>query len=355
MLDSTDGLRSNMNEQNIIKVDGFEIGGEKTFIIAEIGSNHNQSLDLAYKSIDAAIEAGANAVKFQSIKVEELYWNPSQAIKELHAKIDLAEEWHKPIKDYCDKNKITFFSSPTYFKAVDLLEELSVSLYKIASAQSGTFPQLVEKVAKINKPTFISTGLVSYAELEKIVKIFLRHNNRKFVILHCNSIYPTPYNKVNLQLMDVYKKMFDCVVGFSDHTDGIHIPIAAVVRGAKVIEKHFALDRNLPVPDAPFSLEPKEFAQMVKGIRDVEAALNFDMRTEIQAEELGFKKAIASRLILKNKKNAGDSLTYDDFDFKRHSEGIDCKELETVLQKYKLKKEVLSPQLLNWDMLDLKL
>jgi sialic acid synthase SpsE len=329
--------------------------GQKTFIIAEIGSNHNQSLDLAYKTIDAAIECGADAVKFQSIQVDELYINASEPVKTLHRKIDMEESWHKLLKDYCDKKNIIFFSSPTYLKAVDILEEINVDLYKLASAQIGTFPQMTERVAQTGKPVILSTGIVSYSELENAVKIFLRNKNENFIVLHCNSIYPTPYNKVNLELMDVYKQMFGCIIGFSDHTPGIYVPIAAVAKGAKVIEKHFALDISLPVPDAPFSLEPRDFKAMVEGIRAAEQAVNIDYRIEIQPEEQQFKHSILYRLVVNKLKRQGELFTKEDFEYKRNPEGIDCRNMEYLLKfNGSASRNIVKGELMHWDMVKMK-
>jgi sialic acid synthase SpsE len=340
------------SQDKIIDIAGFPVGGPRTFIIAEIGSNHNQSLQLAYESIDAAKEAGADAVKFQSINITELYYNPSEATVSLHKKIDMEEGWHQLLKDYCDKKGILFFSSPTYIRSIDILESINISFYKLASAQIGTFPQIVEKVAEKGKPVILSTGIVSYSELEKAINIFRAKNNDKFIILHCNSIYPTPYNKVNLQLMNVYKEMFGCPVGFSDHTDDIYIPIAAAARGAKVIEKHFALDRTLPVPDAQYSLEPKDFERMVKGIRAAEEAIGFDPRIQIQKEENAFKQSILTRLILKRDKHEGEAFELSDFEFKRHSEGVDCRDMDFIIQKKaKASYSLKSGELLKWDMI----
>jgi sialic acid synthase SpsE len=333
--------------EKIIKIGNFNVGGPKTFIIAEIGSNYNQSLDLAYETIDAAKEAGADAVKFQSLKLEELYFQPSTEIKELHKKIDMVEEWHKPLKDYCDKKGIIFFSSPTYFKAVDILEKLNVSLYKLASAQIGTFPQIIEKVAATGKPTILSTGIVSYSELEKVVNIFKSQNNDQFIILHCNSMYPTPYDKVNLGLMDVYKSMFGNPVGFSDHTDDIFVPIGAVARGAKVIEKHFTLDRDLPVPDAWYSIEPDMFKKMVDGIRAIEMAVGNDPRTEIQPEENNFKQKILYRLVLKKDKKKGEKFSQEDFLFLRNKDGVDCRQMDFVINNCIPKSNLSANSLLN--------
>ena len=300
------------------------------YIIAEIGSNHNQSLELAFESIDAAIKCGADAVKFQSIDVDELYYQPSKQTKALHQKIDMEEKWHGLLSEYCKKKGITFFSAPTYLRAVDILEEINVPLYKLASAQIGTFPQIVEKVAATGKPVILSAGIVTMNELSNVVDIFKHNNNDNFIILHCNSIYPTPYDKVHLNLMSQYHEKFGCIVGFSDHTPNIYVPIAAVALGAKVIEKHFALDRFLPVPDAPFSLEPDEFKKMVEGIRAVEQTLKTSSRTELHQEESQFKESILYRLVSNKRLEAGQLLNAGDFNFLRHQEGIDCR----TLQKY---------------------
>jgi len=317
-----------------IQIGKHKIGATSPcFVIAEIGSNHNQSLELAYETIDAAKEAGADAVKFQSINIDKLYLNPSEKTKALHKRIDLPEEWHALLQDYCNKKDILFFSSPTYMEAIDILEGLNVPLYKLASAQIGTFPQLVKRVATLQKPVILSTGLVSYSQLEEVVKIFREVGNEKLIILHCNSIYPTPYERVHLPLMHTFQSMFSCITGFSDHTSGIYAPIAAVAQGAKVIEKHFALSRELPVPDAPFSLEPNELKQMVEGIRATEAMLSPSVRLEIEEEEAAFKKAIQTCLVLKVAKKKGDLLREEDFLFRRSANGISCTELPSLLNK----------------------
>lgn len=316
-----------------ITVDGREIGGDNVFVIAEIGSNHNQSLDLAFESIDAAVECGANAVKFQSINIDELYFQPSEQTRALHRKIDMDEKWHHLLSNYCKEKGITFFSAPTYTGAVDLLEEIDVSLYKLASAQIGTFPQIVEKVAATGKPVILSTGIVTAHEVSSVINVFKRYNNDQIIILHCNSIYPTPYDKVYLPLMKKYQEEYDCIVGFSDHTPDIYIPIAAAAMGAKVIEKHFALDRNLPVPDAPFSLEPHDFKRMVDGIRAVEQAIKVNKRTQLQPEENQFKQSIIYRLVANKNLTAGETIQQNDFKFLRHCDGVDCRDLQYLIDK----------------------
>ena len=325
-----------------------QIGSGKTFIIAEIGSNHNQSLELAYQSIDAAIECGADAVKFQSINIAELYFQPSESTKALHAKIDLEEKWHFLISEYCKKKRIIFFSAPNYLKAVDLLEKVDVPIYKLASAQIGTFPQIIHKVAKTGKPIILSTGIVTATELEEVIKIFKHHNNHKLIILHCNSIYPTPFENVHLPLMDELRNRYQCIVGFSDHTPGFYAPIAAVALGASVVEKHFALDKTLPVPDAPFSLEPDEFSKMVDGIRSIEKTLIKNERKDLHPNESSFKESIFYRLVSNKSLNKGKLLNENDFHFLRHPEGINCQDLSNLVDAgYKYNKNIPKNTLLR--------
>lgn len=308
-----------------------EIGGNNsTFIIAEIGSNHNQSLELAKKSIMAAKDSGADAVKFQSINVDELYLKPKKETIALHKKIDLDEEWHYILKDYCDKAGILFFSSPTYLKAVDILEEINVPFYKLASAQIGTFPQIVKKVAETGKAVLLSTGIVLKEELDNIIGIFKKSGNNNYIILHCNSIYPTPFDKVHLNLIAYYKRKYKCPVGFSDHTIGSCVPALAVAMGACVIEKHFTLDKSLPVPDASFSLNPQEFADMVARIRIAEKTIIKGNRRTLEIEEKAFKDSILYKLVLNKDKMQNEVLKENDFDFKRHLKGIDCRDMGKI-------------------------
>ena len=318
-----------------INVNGFEIGGDKTFIIADIGSNHKQNSSLAKESIYAAAEAGANAIKFQSIQLNRLYLNPDKKTADFVKQLEFPEEWHRELKSFCDERNILFFSSPTYLKAVDLLEEVNVPLYKLASAQVGTFPQIVEKVASLQKPTIFSTGIAGYEEIAKAVNVFKKYGNNNFIILHCNSIYPTPPDRVNLQLMNTYKSMFGNPVGFSDHTDGIHIACAAVALGASVIEKHFTLNRDLDTPDSSsFASDAKELAELVKQIRDIEAAKNnFTERLNIQPEEKSFKESIAYKIIAQSDIHKSEIITEQHLQYLRSPYGVDCKEANNIIGK----------------------
>ncbi len=314
--------------KQIVDVNGFEIGGNRCYLIADVGSNHKQDLSLAKESIDAAAEAGANAVKFQSINLEGLYQAPDQATADFIRQLEFPEDWHQELAEYSKAKGVVFFSSPTYPKAVDLLEEVEVPLYKLASAQVGTFPQMVERVASLNKPTIFSTGIANYEEVTKAVQIFEQAGNDQYIILHCNSIYPVPAEKVNMPLMDTYKAMFGCPVGFSDHTNGIHIPLAAVARGAKVIEKHFTLDKNFDTPDSTsFAADPLEFGLLAQQVRELEDALTRrEPRLDIQVQEKSFKDSIIYRTRLNKDIAEGQDITYSDLDYIRHNEGIDARE-----------------------------
>lgn len=315
-----------MNRKTV-NINGFKVGGKKSFLIADIGSNHKQDLVLAKESIHAAAEAGANAIKFQSISLNELYFNPNPQTAAFLKKLEFPEEWHSILNEYCKKQNILFFSSPTYSKAVDLLEEIDVPLYKLASAQIGTFPQIVEKVAKLNKPTIFSTGIATYEEIIGAVKIFQKHGNDKYMILHCNSIYPVPPERVNMNLMLTYRQMFGHPTGFSDHSIGTHISTAAVAMGASIIEKHFTLDRNLDTPDSnEFAADPAEFKKLVEDIRAVESAIyGQGNRLKIQDEEKIFKESILYRLVAKRNISKGNEISEEDVIFRRDETGVDCR------------------------------
>ena len=312
----------------MIKIGDKIIGGESTFIIADIGSNHMQDLSIAKKTVLAAVEAGVDAVKFQSIQLDSLYHKPDSETEKFIKQLEFPEFWHKELNDYCKTLQVSFFSSPTYLESIDILEEINVPLYKIASAQIGVFPQLVDRVASLNKPTIFSTGIINNEELDAIVNVFEKHQNEKFIILHCNSIYPTPPDKVNLPMIGHYLKKYpNQPIGFSDHTVGIHIAKAAVAMGATVIEKHFTLDKNFDAPDSnEFACDPKEMELLCKEIREIDLAKqNTSNRDIIQDEEFDFKKTINTIIFAKREILKGEYITQKDVSFYRsNEEGVDC-------------------------------
>ena len=334
--------------RNEITVRNHVIGGPRTFIIADIGSNHMQDLVLAKESIDAAVEAGADAVKFQSINLDKLYLNPDLKTQNFIRKLEFPEEWHFLLNDYCINRGTIFFSSPTYLDAVDLLEDINVPIYKLASAQIGTFPQLVDKVAKLGKPTIFSTGIASFPEIFDAVNIFEKAGNNKYMILHCNSIYPVPPKRVNMNLMCRYKTIFGNPTGFSDHTIGTHISTIAVALGASIIEKHFTIDRSLNTPDSTdFASDPNEFSQLVKNIREVEEAKSgIDNRLYIQDEEKTFKESILYRVVSDNNYEPGQTIFKKNLNYIRSSTGLDSREIfnypeSIIATKYIKKGELL--------------
>lgn len=305
----------------------------RTYIIAEVGSNHCQDLVLAKETIEAAKKSGSDAVKFQHIDIDQLYLDPSSSLVDLHKKIDITNDFFLELKHFADRIGIEIFTAPTYLEAIDFLESINIGVYKIASAQVSTFPQLIEKVARTKKKVFLSTGLSTYSDIERAVKTITSfHQN--YILMHCNSIYPTPLEKVNLGRIEIYRRTFGCSVGFSDHTLGIHVPIAAVALGAKAIEKHFILDKSIDSPDSIVSLDLLQFSEMVTCIREVEKALMSQPRLYLEDEENLFLSKIKYKLILGNSKKAGDSFTYSDFYYRRCERGIDCSLEEFVIENF---------------------
>lgn len=321
-----------------LKIGNKIIGGDNTFIIADIGSNHMQDLSIAKESISAAVEAGVDAVKFQSIQVDKLYYKPDKKTYEFVKQLELSEDWYYELNEYTKNLNVTFFSSPTYLDSIKLLEEIDVKLYKIASAQIGVFPQLVNKIASLNKPTIFSTGIINSNELEDVVNVFKKNKNTKYIILHCNSIYPTPPEKVNLSMIKYYQDRYpNQCIGFSDHTIGTHTAVAAVSLGAKVIEKHFTLNRKFNAPDSnDFASDPDEMKLMTKHIREIDLTKKrTTFRHKIEPDEQIFKSLISTKLILNKTVKKGDLIREHDFLFLRFSEGIDCKQLDKLIKDKK--------------------
>jgi sialic acid synthase SpsE len=285
------------------------IGGGRTFIIAEVGSNHMRDLDLACAHIKAAAEAGADAVKFQSLNLDALYHQPAEQLRALHSKIDLPEEWHGLLKECCDEHGLIFLSSATYPRSVEIMEAAAVEVYKLASAQIGVYPQLVKQVAETGKPVILSTGLVIEDQMERVVQIFRDAGNDQFVILHCNSLYPAPAAVVHMPRMTDYQHRFDCRVGFSDHTETHTASIVAVALGAVVIERHFTLSRELDSPDAPLSLAPPEFTSFVQAIREAETICQPSSRSRLEKNEAAFKARIHHYLLSTQPIKAGEPIT----------------------------------------------
>lgn len=321
---------------------------EGVYIIAEAGVNHNGDINLAYKLIDVAVEAGADAVKFQTFKAKNLVSKytdmatyqkknigyDSEQLKMLE-KLELRFEDFVKLKKYCDEKGIVFLSSPFDFESIDFLEEL-VPYYKIPSGEIINYPYL-SKIAEKNKPIIMSTGMATLSEIEKALDtIYKVNNNAEVYLLHCTTNYPTPFEEVNLRAMLTLKEAFKLPVGYSDHTLGIEVPIAAVAMGAQIIEKHFTLDKNLPGPDHKASLEPYELKEMVKAIRNIEKALGTGIKkpnkSELEIMKVARKKLVAARDIKR-----GNIITVNDIRIKRSNIGLPPEYYEVILGKRLLK------------------
>lgn len=273
------------------------------FIIAEAGVNHNGSIELAKKLIDVAVIARADAVKFQTFKAENLvsfdaqkaqYQKETTSKNEsqftMLKKLELDVSTHKELISYCNEKNIMFLSTPFDLDSVDLLNDLGLEIFKIPSGEITNLPYL-RKIGALNKKIVLSTGMSTLDEVEAALNVLLRAGTQKnnITILHANTQYPTPMSDVNLNAMISIKNTLGVEVGYSDHTLGIEVDIAAVALGAVVIEKHFTLDKSMEGPDHKASLEPEELIQMVKAIRNIEQALGSDEKKPSQSESENIK------------------------------------------------------------------
>ena len=334
-----------------VKVGKKIIGdGQPCFIIAEAGSNHNHSLSLAKKLIDVAAEAGADAVKFQSIKFSELYLPnllPNREIKKLYPRIELQESWYKILMEHSKKRQIMFLSSITYPRAANILQKLGVEAFKIASPQAvGNFP-LASHVASKKLPLFLSTGYMNYAGIKKIVNVCLKEKNKKIVLFHCVSKYPCSPAEVNLNAIARLKKSFKFPVGLSDHTLGFHITLAAVAKGANIIEKHFTLSRKLKGPDHHFALEPHGLKEMIKQLREVEQSFGDGRRDRISKTEKEIIPLIQTRLIAGRAIKQGEILKKPMLEYKRAPYGIFVSDIDKALN-HKIIKPLAGQTPISW-------
>ena len=307
----------------------------RTFIIAEAGVNHNGDWDTAMKLIDAASEAGADAIKFQTFKTENLVSRSAQKAEyqkittwktetqfEMLKKLELSEKAHHDLFQYCQQRKIMFMSTPFDIESIDFLNNLGLEIFKIPSGEITNLPYL-RKIGKFNKKVILSTGMADLGEIEDALNVLTESGTPKnnIVVLHCNTEYPTPYEDVNLQAMLTIKEAFKVNVGYSDHTIGIEIPIAAVALGADVIEKHFTLDKNMPGPDHKTSLEPKELKTMVEAIRNIEKALGDGVK-KVSASELKNRPIVRKSIVAARHIKKGEVFTGENITVKRPGEGI---------------------------------
>ena len=307
----------------------------KVFIIAEAGVNHNGSLDLAKKLIDVASESGADAVKFQTFKAEKLVsknaqkadyqkqtTNKTESQFDMIKKLELDMDTHKELIAYCETKNIMFLSTPFDHDSIELLNDLGLEIFKIPSGEITNLPYL-RHIGKLNKKVILSTGMADIGEIEDALDILINTGTKKenITILHANTMYPTPMEDVNLKAMVTIGNTFDIAYGYSDHTLGIEVDIAAVALGACCVEKHFTLDKTMEGPDHKASLEPNELNAMVKAIRNIELALGSSAKKPSKSESPNIQIARKSIVALKNIKQ-GETLSEENITVKRPGMGI---------------------------------
>ncbi|HQF37153.1 MAG TPA: pseudaminic acid synthase [Candidatus Dojkabacteria bacterium] len=334
---------------------------EKVFIIAELSANHNQNFDLAVKTIKAMKEAGADAVKLQTytpntitidcdkkyFQIKEGLWK-GKTLYQLYQEAYTPWEWQPKLKKLAEDLGMVCFSSAFDKTAVDFLEKMNVPAYKVASFEITDIP-LIEYVASKGKPVIMSTGIATLSDIEEAVNACKRMVNDQIILLKCTSAYPAPIEEANLLTIPNMKETFGTVVGLSDHTLGSSVAIASVALGAKVIEKHFILDRKLGGPDAAFSMEPDEFKQMVKSIREVEEALGkvtYDL-TDKQKKSRTFSRSL---FVVKDMKK-GEVFTEENVRSIRPGYGLETKYLKEVLGK-RAKRDIEKDTPLSWEMVE---
>lgn len=344
------------------RIAGRPIGpGSPCYVIAEAGSNHNRDLATALRLIEVAAEAGADAVKFQTYTAAGLYSRHTpemrylkeqglvgdrESVWELIKRVEMPWEWHGDLARHAAEVGVTFLSTPFDESAVDLLEEVGVPAYKLASYEVNHLP-LIERAARTGKPLLISTGMASLGDIERALDAAAAAGARDLLVMHCAVNYPPRFENLNLRAIGTLRDAFQIPVGWSDHTMGHTADVVAVALGACAIEKHFTLSRDHPGPDHPFALEPRELRDMVTAIRDAEASLGSTVKRVTDAEadlyRLGRRSLVAARALA-----AGAEIRRDDIAVKRPGFGIAVDALDQVVGRH-VAHDVEEDQVLQWD------
>jgi N,N'-diacetyllegionaminate synthase len=328
------------------------------FVIAEAGVNHNGSVELAKKLIDVAVDAGADAVKFQTFKANKLVSKSAQKAAyqkettdaeesqlEMMRKLELDLSTHHELMDYCQSQNIMFLSAPFDHESIDMLHDLGLEIFKIPSGEITNLPYL-RHIGGLDKEVILSTGMADIGEIEDALDVLMESGTRKekITVLHANTMYPTPMEDVNLKAMLTIGKTFDVKYGYSDHTLGIEVPVAAVAMGAGVIEKHFTLDKDMEGPDHKASLEPNELKAMVNAIRNIEKALGSGIKKPSNSErpnmEIARKSIVSSHPIRK-----GEIFNEENLTIKRPGNGISPMRWDEVLGQ-KAQKDYMEDELI---------
>jgi len=334
--------------------------GKPCFIIAEAGVNHDGEFRLAKKMVDAAKKAGADAVKFQIFSAERVAIKTAEKAAyqkkstgrgsqyNMLKKLELTKGEFSKLAAYARRKNIIFLASAFDKESVDLLDKLKVPTFKVPSGEITNFP-LLKQIARKGKPIILSTGMSTLGEISEALEVIRREGAEDVILLHCVSNYPARIEDINLKAMDTLKHAFGLLVGLSDHTLGITVPIAAAALGAVVIEKHFTLDRKLPGPDHKASLEPDEFKEMVACVRKVEKALGDGIKRSTKSEE-AIKKAVRKSTVARVNIPKGTVIAGEMLDFKRPGTGLEPRYLKKVIGK-KAKKDMKPDELITFEKL----
>lgn len=341
-------------------IDNNEIGrGKRCYIIAEGGSNHNCDLKLAFKLIDTAAEAKVDAIKFQTFSAEQIATKAdiqlakidfagARSLYDLYKKLELPREWQIDLFNYAKEKEITFLSTPFDEKAVDELYQMGVHVFKIASYEINHFP-LLRRVAQTSKPVLLSTGMSTIGEIEEAISVLNESGCNEIGLFHCGIGFPLHPAEVNLRAMETMFQVFQCPVGYSDHTSGVTVPVAAVSMGASILEKHFTISRDMPGPDHGFALEPDELEFMVESIRIAEESLGSHTKGPTSLETKNsrklFRSIYANKLIKK-----GTVITEGMISVLRPAAGLHPRYISVIVGK-KVTRDLEKYEPITWDCL----
>jgi len=323
-----------------MKIDSFEISKKRTFIIAEIGNNHNGSIEKAKLMIDKAVEIGVDSVKFQMRNIEEVYRSKSlsrqgddlgtEYVLDLLDKFELSQDEHRELSNYCKEKNILYMCTPWDHKSVEILESFNVKAYKVASADLTNIP-LINKLCETKKPLILSTGMSSVEEI-KFTTDFLKKKKASFALLHCNSTYPAPVQDINLNWINSLKDIHS-IIGYSGHERGVNVSLAAVSLGAQILERHFTLDRNMEGPDHAASLEFNEFKNLVEGCREIEQALGDGKEKKISQGEMINRENLGKSLVASRELKKGHIIQEEDIKILSPGQGLSPQMFDKLVGK----------------------
>ncbi len=314
----------------MFKIDSTTLTEKNTYVIAEGGLNHNGDINIAKKLIDSAKECGANAIKFQTYKTENFVRETNQYF-DVFKNAELNFEQFKELKNYSKSIGLTFFSTPFDIESAEFLNQLEIPCFKIASSDLTNLP-LITKIAKMQKPMIISSGLSTMNEINDAVNCCLFEGNNQIALLHCVANYPTQPNEVNMNVINTLKKTFDFPIGYSDNGESSLVDIVAVSMGANIIEKHFTLDKKMSGPDHGFSIEPNDLKSLISQIHEIDQMKGDGIKIP-QFSEIKNRLTIRKSITAKRDLQQGEKIQEDDISIKRPADGIEPKYLTMILGK----------------------